>query len=334
MPYGEIITTAGKLIWKFKILWLFGLLASCAAGGGPRYNYNFNAADFSTTRGGLPQSFQSFFMGLNQFMRETPGYFFALIFIFFCGLGLLLWLVGIFGRTGLTRGAWLADGGAEHLGFSQLTGESTASFWRVAAISLLVGLPGFAVGLIFALFFVFGIVTSFAREATGVGIVLLCLAIPLVCVLVPVFWLLGILGDLCTVATVGENRGVFDSIRRGWQIFRRNLGPIILMALIVLVAQIVFGILLGLIFAPIGIGALMGGLLAGGNFEFSLGVFLLLGLIALPISLVVSAIFHSYLGTLWTLVFRRLATVEVPLSPAPPTPVPPIAYPTTPASSL
>jgi len=34
MDYGEVLQKAWKIIWKHKILWLFGLLASCGRGGG------------------------------------------------------------------------------------------------------------------------------------------------------------------------------------------------------------------------------------------------------------------------------------------------------------
>ena len=48
MDFGEILTKSARLIWKFKILWLFGLLASCASGSGnPGLNFSFNASDFN-----------------------------------------------------------------------------------------------------------------------------------------------------------------------------------------------------------------------------------------------------------------------------------------------
>ena len=33
MNYGEILSKAWKIIWKNKILWLFGILAGCSASG-------------------------------------------------------------------------------------------------------------------------------------------------------------------------------------------------------------------------------------------------------------------------------------------------------------
>ena len=34
MDFGEVFTKAWKIIWKYKILWLFGIFASCSSGGG------------------------------------------------------------------------------------------------------------------------------------------------------------------------------------------------------------------------------------------------------------------------------------------------------------
>ena len=32
--FGEILTRAWKITWKYKVLWIFGILASCSQGGG------------------------------------------------------------------------------------------------------------------------------------------------------------------------------------------------------------------------------------------------------------------------------------------------------------
>ena len=47
MDYGEIITKSAKLIWKHKILWLFGLLTGLGGGtGNADLSYSFNALRF------------------------------------------------------------------------------------------------------------------------------------------------------------------------------------------------------------------------------------------------------------------------------------------------
>jgi hypothetical protein len=324
MPYGEILTTAAKWVWKFKILWVFGLLASCSSGGGLRFNYSFNAGSLTGVNSAIPEPFQGYLSQMARMINETPGWFFAISIMLICGAGLIFWLIGVFGKTGLARGAWLADSGAGQIEFGQLAEESQRPFWRVAGITLLVGLPGFAIGLIFVVFAFFGIVSGLSKEAVGAGLMIsLCVGIPLLCLMVPVFWFLGILSELAIMAVTGEDLGVMTGIRRGWQLLTRNLGSVILMALLVLVAQIGFGFLTWLILAPLGLGAILGTILTRNDTGLGTGMLVVFGLIAVPIALFANALFQSYVSTIWALVFRRLTISGV----TPPQPVYPIVPP-------
>ena len=51
MDYGKILSRAAKIVSKHKILWLFGVLASCASGGGggqsSSFNFSFGSGDFT-----------------------------------------------------------------------------------------------------------------------------------------------------------------------------------------------------------------------------------------------------------------------------------------------
>jgi hypothetical protein len=61
-----------------------------------------------------------------------------------------LWVIGLvlgtFGRTGLVRGTWLADEGADRLNFGQLWNESRPYFWRVLGLTLLLMVLGWVLG--------------------------------------------------------------------------------------------------------------------------------------------------------------------------------------------
>lgn len=53
--FGEALTRAWQIIWKHKILWVFGILASCGRGGG-NFNSNFNSGGGGNGGGGqLPR---------------------------------------------------------------------------------------------------------------------------------------------------------------------------------------------------------------------------------------------------------------------------------------
>jgi hypothetical protein len=327
MDYGEVFVKAGRLIWKHKILWLFGLFAGCASASSGNLGYRFDMGSFPNAQGQVPPQIQSWLQAIQQFIRQTPGWFFALALLLICGAGILFWLVGIYGRTGLARGAWLADSGEERLVFGTLSRDALRVYWKVVLASLLTGLPGFAVGLVFVLGLFFSVLSLFSDQLSGLGIGLICLGVPLFCILVPLLWLLGIWGDLTTVAIAGEGQGVMDGLKRGWRMLTRRFGSVLLFAVLLFFAQIAFGILLGLIFAPVGLSVVLSSVLLRGSYNMSLGLILLGVLILLPIALFLSALFHGYTGTIWTLVFRRLAATEIqpplaPLAPSAPTPPP------------
>jgi hypothetical protein len=326
MDYGEIITKSARITWRYKILWLFGLLAGCAGGGGnPSFNYSYNAADFNNTTNpaNLPQPLLDFMRNLAITVQRTPVGFFILAAVLICGLSIVLWLVGVFGRGGLSRGAWLADEGAQQLNFGELAGESLRRLWRVAAMTLLVGLPGFAVALIVAAFGVFAVISASSSRAPGLVLMLVCFAVPLFCLLIPVFWFLGLWSELSTVAIMNEERGVFDGLRRAWALIKRNLGPVLLSGFLILIGQLVIGVLIALIIAPIMIGAVISGVTLNDGFQIAWGVLLPLMCLAGLISLALGSIVHTYIGTLWTLIYRRLAAKEnLPAQPVVPQPEP------------
>ncbi len=48
--FGEVLTRAWKTIWKHKVLWIFGILASCARGGGSS-NGGGGSSSYQTSSG-------------------------------------------------------------------------------------------------------------------------------------------------------------------------------------------------------------------------------------------------------------------------------------------
>ena len=137
---------------------------------------------------------------------------------------LLLIVVSIFlgtiGRIGLIKGSYEAEQGAESLAFGELFSTSMPYFWRVFGLSFLIGL---AFLLLFIPIILIGVLSA------GVGF--LCL-LPLICLLIPVGIAVGIIIEQANRAIVLEDLGIFDGLKRGWEIARSNIGPIIIMALI------------------------------------------------------------------------------------------------------
>ena len=78
MDYGKILSRAWQIFWKYKILWVFGILASCSAnrGSSPNFNYSLSSGDFSDFPPGEMPQFHYFY----RFFEVTEDYW-GLIFL-------------------------------------------------------------------------------------------------------------------------------------------------------------------------------------------------------------------------------------------------------------
>ena len=204
MDYSEVLTKAWRIVWKHKILWIFGILAGCGTGGGggggggsgARWEQSSPFSQGGT--GEIERAVQQ----AGQWISEH-WWVIALVILAL----LVLWAVAVFlgtiGKIGLIRGTFKVDGGAEKLGFGELFRESLPFFWRVFLLTFLIGLAFLVVFLPLVLF---GVVTA------GVGF--LCI-LPLMCILVPVLWAVGIVVHQANNAIVVENLGMLDGLKRG-----------------------------------------------------------------------------------------------------------------------
>src|SRR3990170_1219313 len=294
MNYGEVLSRAWQIIWKHKILWIFGILAGCGTSGG-------GAGNFQTSfRGELPPRIQRSFEGIGQIPEWQIALLVGILIIVILILIVVAIFLGTIGRIGLVRGTQQADQGIEPLLFSDLFNGSLSYFWRVFGLNLLVGIAGFIAVLLLIVPFVF-----LAVITLGLGV--LCI-IPLICILVPLAWLVGVIIEQANIAIVVENVGIMEGLRHGWEIFRANLGTMIVMALILylgvnLIGGFLIGLPLALVVAPVIAGALTGGERAFGG---GLLVSALCFVAYLPVLIVLSGILRGYIESGWTLAYLRL----------------------------
>jgi hypothetical protein len=309
MNYSEILSRAWQIIWKHKVLWIFGILAGCASGSGGGGNTNFSRERQA------PSQMQPYLNRAQTFFESIPPQTWIMIAI---GIGLLvlvLVVLGIFlgtiGKIGLIHGAQQADQDmASRLAFGELFKGSLPYFWRVFLLNLLVGLVVFFVAMIVAVGAILGTVITF-----GLGI--LCL-IPLICLFIPVAIVINLIIEQATIAIVAENLGVMDGLRRGWEVVKTNVGPMIVMWLILGLAisgigAIILGLPMLLVFAP-----LMIGLFANARQALQTGLVISLVCCAayMPVLILLSGILRSYVWSAWTLTFLRL-TKPAQFSPEP-----------------
>ncbi len=291
MDFGYVLKRAWEIIWKFKVLWIFGILASCgqaSGSSGGNSGYRFSVQD--TTTG---TQIEQFFGQLN------PAIITLLIIvavIIILALVVLAILLGTVGRVGLIRGTVKAEQGVAKLTFGELWRDGLAYFWRVFGLNLLIGII-----ILFAIL-VFGIL--------GVILSIGTLGIFLICLLIPVMWLLSIIIEQANIALVVENLDIIEAIKRGWQVFIDNIGSMIVMGLILIVGVgLIGGLIIGLpllaVAAPAALAITTG---VAENIRNGVILSIVLFLVYLPFLLVLSGILRAYTQSAWTLTYLRLTT--------------------------
>jgi hypothetical protein len=316
MDFGEIFRKAWKIIWKHKILWLFGVLAGCGAanagggggggGGGSSAmqemgqsnNWEWNGHSFLSPS--TQRAFEDFF----EFLAEIPvgvwvtiGLFvvFSLIFVGII-LSLLSLFVGTLGTTGVIKGTSLGDQAepdAKPLSFGRIFNGLKSSYWKVLLFTLGIRVVGFFVVLLLLLPIILLVTCT-----CGLGVFFL----------IPIGWLIKLLVEFTTIAIVDEGIGVFEGIERAWKVIFRNFGNVVLMWFILGIGQIIIGLIIGLplIFGPI-LPILITLFVTNGRI-IGVGVLIavILFLLFIPLLIFLGGVLRAYVLASWTLTYRRL----------------------------
>ena len=304
MDFGEVLSRAWQIIKKHKVLWFFGILAglgNAAVSGGSNSSirYSFSNED-------VPPQFD---LWLRQF-EQIPDWqivtFIVIVGIVILALALLAIVLGTVGRIGLIRGTLLAEKGTEKIAFSELFSGSMPYFWRVVAVNIV---GGILLGIAFIILAIpVGIITC--------GIGLLCLA--------PLAWLAQLIIEQPNIAIVVGDTGIGDGLRRGWEVVTKNLGPMIVMALILyLGVGLIVGAIIGLPIALV-LGPAVVGVIFGSTQDISQvvgGSVLVAGLCLvayLPVLILLNGILRAYISSAWTLTYMKLTNRSVVVEPIPP----------------
>jgi hypothetical protein len=299
MDIGEVLSRAWQIVWKHKVMWIFGILASCSgAGGNSGTGYQISSQDI----GG-----QSPFSTQLNIAPEQWTLIIALLVIVMLALVLLAIFLSTVGQIGLIRGTLKAETGAEKLRFGELFSEGAGYFWRILGLALLVGLVGMLLLVLIGVPFM--IITC------GLGLLLV----------IPLIWLVATVVQMAYNAIAIENKGVMDGLRRGWEVVKRNIGTMVLMSLILylgigLIGGLILAIPLMVVLAPviIGISTLFVGeqqpqWFTAGGIVFGL----LCVVIYLPFVIAFGGLLRAYIGSAWTLTYLRLTSKPQVVEPIP-----------------
>ncbi|HSL30561.1 MAG TPA: hypothetical protein VK900_15280 [Anaerolineales bacterium] len=301
--FGEVLSRAWQIVWRHKVLWIFGIFAGCSRGGGGNSGGSGNTG-FETQSPNLPPEVLRWF----EIIQENLMLILALGLTLICLFWILSIFLGTIGRIGLIRGTSRADAGTENLIFGELFSESLPYFWRIFGLSLLLAIPALVVIAV-----VFAGVLAFVLSASGGGdeavfglVAMVPLIIACVCIFVPIMIVIGLIVRQAERAIVLENMSVFPALSRGWDVFRNNLGPIIVMAVILFIINLavsfVIAIPVFLIVLPT-----MFAFIAGGAQHWTPLAAMGVGLcLYIPVSLVLNGIAIAFAESAWTLTYLRL----------------------------
>jgi hypothetical protein len=345
----KILKRAWHILWNYRILWVFGfLLAVTAGGGGGGSN---SGARFSGNNGDAPrwenppefvseagewftQNVEPLF-ATEQRAIETAIWMGVGILIFALVVGVLTALVRYPTETAVIRMVDDYEKTGNKVGFRQgwKMGWNRSAF-RLWLIDLLLGLPVF---LFVAILIAVGLGVYFSVENTSgpsvPGMVaLIGLGLLFFTAFILGMILLGLLSNFFKRVAVLEGSGVFESIRRGWQMFKANWKSAAVMWLVMLgvgIGSAIAGIILFLLLIPVLIITIVAGVLVAAipgllvyllfNLFSPQWVAILAGVLAglplfgiigfAPIS-VLSGWVRIFESSIWTLTYREFKALE------------------------
>ena len=322
MDYGEVLSKAWKIAWKFKVLWIFGILASCGQSRGGNFNFNnsfrTSGNGFSNSTPNLPPAVMDQVYRFAHLFND-PAFiwkFVAVVIAVVCVIVLVEIFLGTIGRIGLIKGSAEADAGAEKLSFGELWKESTPYFWRVFWLSFLIGAPvaiaifAIAFGVVVTAFPLFKYPYLVSSAEYSAFLILFPILCALFCVVFILTIILGFISTQAERAIVLEDKSILDGFKRGWEVLTKNLGPILIIWLITVVIGIVAAIVIALPLLVVMVPLVIAFMANMNNLNFSftpwLVAFACIICAYAPIAWFLNGVLMTYIQSVWTLTYLRI----------------------------
>ncbi len=328
MDYSNLIKQAAQITWRYKFLWFFGIMmALCGQGGGGRAQFQMR---MPFNPDGPAPHFPSFFP---EPLGQTPIWVYivggTILFLVF---GIISLIVGAIGRGALIKSVERVENG-ELVGFGQSWRDGINKIVPLGLLQALLYSPLVSMGVIFVIIFFTQFWPFFSQIATfrppaepgepppflREFFTFFPLFFATICGGVCIFFILQlIIGLFLTFgsrAIVLENRGVLNSFRRSWNLFRQNITSTVVLAILVLVIGFIVSFVVGIPSAIIMLPLMMSRMPAMmSEAGLALGDYVLLGGAAIIIAIIfsiVGGIVQVFIESLWTLAYREFARKAV-----------------------
>ena len=291
MNYAKILKRAYQIMIKHKFLWLFGVLVAITSGG-INFNLNFSSQGMNGEFLKITKSIGDF-ITLNWILILIVSIFLFLIFFVF-------WILSIFSQSALIGCVNKVERGKKS-GIKDGFVIGKKYFWRMLGLNLLIGVIIFLSVIILA----GPVILLFYFQLWLRAVLLLFLAL---LILLPEIILFSLIIKYAQRYIVIKGKGIFESIKLSLVMIKNNIGPTILIALILIGIGMLVGIVMTIVLIMIGIPFIfltviiytVAGIV-GAIFPILLG-FLLLFAVAVAIKMLL--IVFNY--NVWTLVFKQL----------------------------
>ena len=294
--FGDVLTRAGQITWKYKILWVSGIVISILGLLSLPISLLFND----------PMSFMT--TDPAEMNQRMGSIWLANGLIFLLSIASIpAYIIGMSVPSLATRRAEYGEGS---LAFGDLVRDSLSYFWRVLGVYLLVYVGIFV-------FMVAFMACLAALSIVTMGFGFLC-AFPLLFLFIPIGILVFSLMETGMSAVIVDNLGVMDALKRAWELVKKNLGAMALISILMYLLSLVVGMVISLpMMVPMfGFIANMG---AEPDFESFGRIFRNMSLWALafsPIYAVLQGILWTFMQSAWTLTYMRLTKPQGTSQPA------------------
>ncbi|MGC9395500.1 MAG: DUF7544 domain-containing protein [Anaerolineae bacterium] len=340
MDHTKVLKRAWEILKQYRVLWIFGLILALTTGTagspGSQSGYQFDRNDVSPEFSYKIPEGSSFGEVIEALVREITGgawqpragliiTLIVVLVLVILALGVLATVARYVSETSLIRMVDQYEETGEKFRFRQgwKLGWSREA-WRLFLLDLVIFIPVF-VGAIVLLGMAALPLLLWVSGSEVAGIIGTVAAIGffflVIFVIIVVAILLRSLIHFFRRACVLEGLGVRASLRQGFALVRQNWKDVGLMWLIVIGLSIGWTIvMIPVVVLLVGVGAVLGGVvglmvrglvgLAMGN----VGAWIVAGLVALPVLILVIAVPASllnglkevYLSSTWTLTYREL----------------------------
>ena len=326
MDYGQIIKRAVQITWRYKFLWIFGIImALCgqSSGGNPRFQMNYSTPYDPTT--GFPE-FPAFFP---EPLGQTPIAIYIIAgFILLIVFGLISILVGAMGRSALIKSVARAEEG-ESISFGSSWRDGLNKVVPVGILQTLLAIPWLVMwavvaAIVFTTFWPFfsqiftyrpGPESQEPPPFLEDFFVFFPMFFATICGMICFFFIIqmitGLFRTFGSRAIVLENQDVLGSFSRSWVLFRKNIGATVILALLIFVIGMVAGLILAIpaiaVMFPLMIST-MPGIMSGAGPSAS--DFLLLGcagIVMIVVFSLVNGVLQVFIESSWTLAYREFS---------------------------